>query len=84
MNTPSARCYCPKCRKLPNHPIQVLVNFNTEGICIRQSLPCTILRILLSRCLVSLTYRLAYLGKQMKSILCLKLFRTLIKTHVAS
>ena len=40
--------------------MQILVNFNIEGMCIRQSLPDTILKILLSRFLVSFTDRLAY------------------------
>ena len=38
---------------------------------------------LLSRFLISFTNRLAYSGTKMKSILCLKLLRKLIKTHVA-
>ena len=53
--------------------MQILVNFKIEGIRIRQTLPDTILRILLSRFLVSFTNRLANLGIKMKSILCLKL-----------
>ena len=32
----------PKCQKLPHHPMQILVNFEIEGTCIRQSLPDTI------------------------------------------
>ena len=65
--------------------MQILVNFNIEGMCIGQSLPNTILRILLSPFLVSFTNRLAYSGMKMKmkSVLCLKLFRKLIKTQVA-
>ena len=63
--------------------MQILVNFNIEGMCIGQNLPDTILRIFLSRFLVSFTNRLAYLGMEMKSILCCKLLRKLIKTHVA-
>ena len=63
--------------------MQILVNFKIEGMYIRQSLLDTILRILLSRFLVSFTNRLAYSGMQMKSILCLKPFRKLTKTHVA-
>ena len=39
--------------------MQILVNFEIEGTCIRQSLPDTILWILLSRFFVSLTDRLA-------------------------
>ena len=63
--------------------MQILVNFNIEGMCIRQSLTDTILRILLSFFLVSFTNRMVYSGMKMKSILCLKLFRESIKTHVA-
>ena len=39
--------------------MQILVNFEIEGTCIRQSLPDTILWILLSRFLVSFTDRFA-------------------------
>ena len=46
--------------------MQILVNFEIEGSCIRQSLPDTIQWILLSRFLVSFTNRLAYLVVQMK------------------
>ena len=63
--------------------MQILVNFKIEGMCIRQSLPDTILRILLSGRLVSFTNRLAYSGMKMKSIMCLKLSIKSIKTHVA-
>ena len=35
------RCYWLKCQKLPHHPMQILVNFEIEGKCIRQSLPDT-------------------------------------------
>ena len=63
--------------------MQILVNFKIEGMCIRQSLPDTILRILLSRFLVSFAYMLAYSGMKIKSILCLKLFWKSIKTLVA-
>ena len=44
------RRYWPKCQKLPHHPKQILENFGIEGMCIRQSLPDT---ILLSRFLVA-------------------------------
>ena len=36
------RCDWPKCQKLPHHPIQILVNLEIEGMCIRQSLPDTV------------------------------------------
>ena len=48
--------------------MQIHVNFEIEGTCIRQSLPHTILWILLNSFLVSLTDRLAYSGMQMKLI----------------
>ena len=63
--------------------MQIIVNFKIEGMCIRQSLPYAILRILISRFLVSFANWLAYSGTEMKSILCLMLFRKSIKTHVA-
>ena len=53
--------------------MQNRVNFKTEGMCIRKSLPDTISRILLSRFLVSFTNWLAYSEMKMESILCLKL-----------
>ena len=40
--------------------MQILVHFKIEGMCILQSLPDTILRILLSHFLVSFTNMLAY------------------------
>ena len=43
------------------------VNFKTDGMCIRKSLPDTILRILLSRFLVSFTNWLAYSEMKMES-----------------
>ena len=61
--------------------MQILVDFNIEGICIRQSLPDTILRILQSLFLVSFTNQLATSGMKMKSIFRLKLFRKLRKTR---
>ena len=48
--------------------MQILVNFEIEGKCIRQSLPVTTWRVMLSRFLLSMTDRLAYLGMQMKLI----------------
>ena len=63
--------------------MQIIVNFKIEGMCIQQSLPDAILRILISRFLVSFANWLAYSGTEMKSILCLMLFRKSIKTHVA-
>ena len=36
------RRYWPKCQKSPHHPMQILVNIEIEGMCIRQSLPDTI------------------------------------------
>ena len=62
--------------------MQILVNFKIEGMCIWQNILDTILRILLHPFLVSFTNRLAYSEIKMKSILCLKLFRKSIKTHV--
>ena len=40
--------------------MQILVNFNIEGMCIQQSLPDTILIILLNLFLVTITNRQAY------------------------
>ena len=54
--------------------MKIHMNFNIDGMCIRQSLLDTILRILLSRFLLSFTYRLAYSVMKMESILCLKTF----------
>ena len=62
------RCYWLKCKKLPHHPMQIVVNFEIEGNCIRQSLPDTAWGVLLSRFLLSMTDRLAYSGMQMKLI----------------
>ena len=42
--------------------MQILVNFEVEGKCIRQSLPDTTKGILLSDFLLSITDRLAYSG----------------------
>ena len=61
--------------------ITPLSSANIEGMCIWQM--DTILRISLSRFQVSFTNRLATSEMKMKSILCLKLFRKLIKTHEA-
>ena len=36
------RCYWPKYQKLPHRTMQILVNFEIEGICIQQSLTDTI------------------------------------------
>ena len=85
INTPSAwdSLLYAKCLKLPHHPMQILVNFKIEGMCIGQSLRDTILRILLSRFLVSFTNRQAYLRMKMKYTLCLKVFGISIKTHKA-
>ena len=48
--------------------MQILVNFKIEGKCIRQSLPDTTSRVLLSRFLLSMTHRPAYSGMQMKCV----------------
>ena len=48
--------------------MQILVNFEIEGMYIRQKLPDTIKWILLSRFLLLFTDRLAYLGMKMKLI----------------
>ena len=63
----------------PTIQCKIIVNFKIEGMCIRQSLPDSILRILLSRFLVSFTNWLAYSEMKMKSILCLKLLRKPLK-----
>ena len=55
--------------------MQNRVNFKTEGMCIRKSLPDTILRILLSRFLVSFTNWLAYSEMKMGSIQLMAQFR---------
>ena len=54
--------------------MQIIVNFKIEGMCIRQSLPDTILRILLSSFLVSFANWLAYSLTEMKHILFFILF----------
>ena len=54
--------------KITHYPMQVLVNFEIEGKCIRQSLPDTTLGVLLSRFLLSMTDSIAYSGIQMKLI----------------
>ena len=48
--------------------MQILVNFEIEGTCIRQSLPDTILLVLIRRFQVSFTDWLVYLGMQKKLI----------------
>ena len=48
--------------------MQIIVNFEIEGTCIRQRLPDTIWCILLSRFLASFTDRLVYSVMQMKLI----------------
>ena len=48
--------------------MQILVNFEIEGKCTWQSLPDTTLRVWLSRFLISMTDKLAYLRMQMKLI----------------
>ena len=60
------RCYWLKGQKLPHHPMQILVNFEIEGKCVRQSLPDKILRDFLSHFLLLMTDRLAYSGMQIK------------------
>ena len=47
--------------------MQIIVNFKIEGMCIRQSLPDAILRILISRFLVSFANWLAYSGTEMNN-----------------
>ena len=63
--------------------MQFHVSFKIEGMCIRQSLLDTILRILLGRFLVSFTNRLVYSGIKMKSTLRLKLFKKIDKNTCA-
>ena len=48
--------------------MQIVVNFEIEGKCFRQSLPDTTYEVLLSCFLLSMTDRLAYSGMQMKLI----------------
>ena len=48
--------------------MQILVTFEIEGKCIRQSLLDTTKGVLLSRFLLSMTDRLAYSGMQIKLI----------------
>ena len=48
--------------------MQIHVNFEIEGKCIRQSFTDTTLGCLLSRFLISMTDRLAYSGMQKKFI----------------
>ena len=48
--------------------MEIIVNFEIEGKCIRQSLPNTTKEVLLSCFLLSMADRLAYSGMQMKLI----------------
>ena len=48
--------------------MQILVNFEIEGKCTRQSLPDTTLGVLLNPFVLSMANRLAYSGMQMKLI----------------
>ena len=60
--------------------MQILVNFNIEGMCIRQSLSDTILRILLSCFLVSIT---GLFRNENVIYIVFIFFRKLIKPHMA-
>ena len=45
------RCFWLKCRKLPHHPMQIIVNFESEGKRAPQSLPDKPYGVLLSHLL---------------------------------
>ena len=65
IKTPSAWDSLLLAKVLKN--MQIIVNFKIEGMCIRQSLPDAILRILISRFLVSFANWLAYSGTEMNN-----------------
>ena len=69
-------------QNLTHHPLQIILIFENEGTCICQSLPDTILRIVLSCFVVGFTDGNDIV--QMEMIKCLKLCRKSIKTHMAS